>query len=166
MLTLWKPWDNRHTDKFFKWNNVCRTKWVPARIQSPLFAFDFVVIAPNYYVKSVHIRSFSGLYFPAFGLRTERYSVSLCIHPNMRKYGLEKFQIWTHHPVNVAKAAFCYFILAKRKENLAQKKWMQTLYWKCCSDYVKMQSHAITKITFTHVNVNYLIQKKSPGGVL
>ena len=30
-------------------------------------------------VKSVRIRSFSGPYFPAFGLNTERYSVSLCI---------------------------------------------------------------------------------------
>ena len=30
-------------------------------------------------VKSVHIRSFSGPYFPTFGLNTERYSVSLSI---------------------------------------------------------------------------------------
>ena len=30
-------------------------------------------------VKSVRIRSFSGSYFPAFGLNTERYGVSLCI---------------------------------------------------------------------------------------
>ena len=31
-------------------------------------------------VKSVCIRSYSGLYFPAFGLNTERYRVSLCIY--------------------------------------------------------------------------------------
>ena len=31
----------------------------------------------QHYVKSVLIRSFSGPYFPAFGLNTERYSVSL-----------------------------------------------------------------------------------------
>ena len=29
--------------------------------------------------KSVHIRSYSGPHFPAFGLNTERYGVSLCI---------------------------------------------------------------------------------------
>ena len=37
-------------------------------------------IEPKYCVKSVRIRSFSGPYFPAFGLNTERYSV-LCISP-------------------------------------------------------------------------------------
>ena len=31
------------------------------------------------YVKSVRIRSYSGPHFPAFGLNTERYGVSLCI---------------------------------------------------------------------------------------
>ena len=31
----------------------------------------------SHYVKSVRIRSYSGLHFPAFGLNTERYSVSL-----------------------------------------------------------------------------------------
>ena len=30
-------------------------------------------------VKSVHIRSYSGLYFPAFGLNTDRYGISLRI---------------------------------------------------------------------------------------
>ena len=30
-------------------------------------------------MKSVHIQSFSGSYFPAFGLNTERYSESLHI---------------------------------------------------------------------------------------
>ena len=30
-------------------------------------------------VKNVRIRSFSGPYFLAFGLNTERYSISLCI---------------------------------------------------------------------------------------
>ena len=39
----------------------------------------------NYYcVKSVRIRSFSGPYFPIFGLNTERFS------PNAGKYGSEK----------------------------------------------------------------------------
>ena len=41
----------------------------------------------TYYVKSAKIRSFSGPYFPAFGLNTERYSV---FSPNAGKYGPEK----------------------------------------------------------------------------
>ena len=36
-------------------------------------------------VKSVHIRSYSGPYFPAFEMNTERYGVSLCIQPKHRK---------------------------------------------------------------------------------
>ena len=37
-------------------------------------------------MKSVQIRSFSGPYFPVFGLNTETYGVS----PNTGKYGPEK----------------------------------------------------------------------------
>ena len=36
-------------------------------------------------VKSVHVRSFSGSIFPAFGLNTERYSVSLRIQSECEK---------------------------------------------------------------------------------
>ena len=36
-------------------------------------------------VKSVHIRSYSGLYFPAFGLNTDRYGVSLRIQSECGK---------------------------------------------------------------------------------
>ena len=39
-------------------------------------------------VKSVQIMSYSGPYFPAFGLNLGRYQVSLHIHPKFRK-------IWT-----------------------------------------------------------------------
>ena len=38
-------------------------------------------------VKSTHIRSYSGPYFSAFGLNTERYSVSLLIQSKCRKMG-------------------------------------------------------------------------------
>ena len=38
-----------------------------------------------YCVKSVRIRSYSGVYFPAFGLTTERYSVSLSIQSECRE---------------------------------------------------------------------------------
>ena len=48
----------------------------------------------QYCVKSVRIRSFSGPYFPTFGLYTERYETS--------KYGPEKLQIpifFTHYDI-------------------------------------------------------------------
>ena len=38
-----------------------------------------------HYVKSVRIRSYSGPYFPAFALNTERYGVSLCIQSECGK---------------------------------------------------------------------------------
>ena len=41
-------------------------------------------------VKSVRIRSFSGLYFPVFGPNTER-----CFSPNAGKYGPGNFRMWT-----------------------------------------------------------------------
>ena len=46
-------------------------------------------------VKSVRIWSFSGPYFLAFQLNTERYSVFLCIQSECRKYGPEKHRIGT-----------------------------------------------------------------------
>ena len=41
-------------------------------------------------MKSVRIRSFSGPYFPAFGLNTERYNVSLRIQSKRRKIRTRK----------------------------------------------------------------------------
>ena len=38
-----------------------------------------------FWVKSAHIRSYSGPHFPAFGLNTERYSVFLRIHSECGK---------------------------------------------------------------------------------
>ena len=35
--------------------------------------------------ESVRIRSYPGLYFPAFGLQTERYGVSLRIQSNVKR---------------------------------------------------------------------------------
>ena len=43
-------------------------------------------VSPNTHsVKSVRIRGYSGLYFPAFGLNTERYEVSLHIQSEYGK---------------------------------------------------------------------------------
>ena len=39
----------------------------------------------NHCVKTVHIRSYSGSYFPTFGLNTERYEASLRIQPECGK---------------------------------------------------------------------------------
>ena len=39
----------------------------------------------NHCVKSVRIRSYSGLYSPAFGLNTERYGISFCIQSECGK---------------------------------------------------------------------------------
>ena len=50
-------------------------------------------MVPKYHcVKSVHIQSFSGPYFLAFGLNTEYL---LVFSPNAAKYGLEKVRIRT-----------------------------------------------------------------------
>ena len=47
-------------------------------------------------VKSVRIRSYSGPYFPKFGLNTERCTASLGIQCKCGKYGPEQLRIWTH----------------------------------------------------------------------
>ena len=39
----------------------------------------------SHFMKSARIRKYSGLYFPAFGLNTERYFVSLRIHSKCGK---------------------------------------------------------------------------------
>ena len=41
--------------------------------------YNFYIIRYIHCIKSVHIRSYSGPHFPAFGLNTERYGVSFRI---------------------------------------------------------------------------------------
>ena len=43
-------------------------------------------LGTHHCVKSVRIQSYSGTYFPAFGMNTERYGV---FSPNAGKYGPE-----------------------------------------------------------------------------
>ena len=47
------------------------------------------ILNSSYCVKSVYIRSYSGLYFPSFGLNTERYSVRMRenTYQNNSEYG-------------------------------------------------------------------------------
>ena len=47
-------------------------------------------------VKSVQQRSFSGPYFPAFGLNRERYGVSLCIQSECGKIRTRKNSVFGH----------------------------------------------------------------------
>ena len=42
-------------------------------------------IQNQHWAKSVRIRCYSGPHYPAFGLSTERYGVSLCIQSECRK---------------------------------------------------------------------------------
>ena len=49
-----------------------------------------VVSLITHCVKSVEIRSFSGPYFPVFGLNTEICGVISAFSPNTGKYGSEK----------------------------------------------------------------------------
>ena len=67
-------------------------------------AFDYVTIRKNlnynhnymHCLKSVRIQSFSGPYFPAFGLNTERATPYFFVFsPNAGKYGPEKLRIRT-----------------------------------------------------------------------
>ena len=54
------------------------------------------LVREQHCVKSVRIQNFSGLYFPAFGLNTERYSVSLRIQSECWKIWTRKtLWIWT-----------------------------------------------------------------------
>ena len=58
----------------------------------------FQCVWSKHCVKSVQIRSFSGPYFPAFGLNTETYAlyrISLRIQSECGKCGPEKVRIWT-----------------------------------------------------------------------
>ena len=52
-----------------------------------------------YCMESVHIRSFSGQYFPAFGLNTDLSPYLSVFSPNAGKYGPEKPNTDTFHAV-------------------------------------------------------------------
>ena len=60
-------------------NNISK-KYIQKFCNFLFIIYDFILLNQHYHcVKSVRIRNFSGPYFPAFGLNTERYSVSLQI---------------------------------------------------------------------------------------
>ena len=62
----------------------------------PMLLQHWQIDKSNYHcAKSVEIRSFSGPYFPAFGLNTKIYGVNFRIQSECRKYRQEKLRIWT-----------------------------------------------------------------------
>ena len=68
-------------NKYFPSNNV--------RIYKSLLSFVKKILV-QYCVQSVRIWSFSGLYFPTFGLNTERYRVFLRIQSKCGKIRTRK----------------------------------------------------------------------------
>ena len=68
----------------------------------------------DHYAKSVRIRSYSGPYFPAFGINTERQQVSKYLplfSPNVEKCGPKYFRIWTLYAVDGSDGCFDLDIL-------------------------------------------------------
>ena len=59
-----------------------------------LLKISYVPVEPQC-AKSVRIRSFSGPYFPAFGLNRRDTLYLSVFSPNAGKYGPEKSRIWT-----------------------------------------------------------------------
>ena len=73
---------------YFKYGQSENRGMIPKVISEQVLPEDFASVSICIYphcVKSVRIRSFSGPYFPAFGLNTERYGVSLHIQSECGK---------------------------------------------------------------------------------
>ena len=81
---------NQGYTQLFKKNLISLLNSVEALTKSKDLLTKNLVSSKYYcfmhYVKSVRIRSFSGPYFPAFEVNTEKYSVSLHIHPDAGKH--------------------------------------------------------------------------------
>ena len=54
-------------------------------IQIEIYSIYFYFLQYSHFLRSVRIRSYSGLYFPSFGLNTEKYIVSLRIQAEYGK---------------------------------------------------------------------------------
>ena len=64
------------------------------RMSFIIFTQRQVALQKGHSAKSVGIRSYSGPYFPAFGLNTERYFVSLRIQSEWRKIRTRKSSVF------------------------------------------------------------------------
>ena len=84
------------------------------------------MVAKYHCVKSVHIRSFSGLHFLAFGLNTEYPEYLLVFSRNAGKYGPEKLRIRTlfkqcmslHNQLVMSMDVYQMSVLLTCKENV------------------------------------------------
>ena len=70
---------NRVSSQSYFWTSQCKWYLHGLMIAIDISAFAVLINHHFYCVKSVRIRSYSGLYFLTFGLNTERYGVSLRI---------------------------------------------------------------------------------------
>ena len=80
---------------------------------------------------------FSGPYFPAFGLNTERYSVSLRIQSECGKMRTEKLRIWTLSTQCSDPEAF---VIESTTSETLTKKFVETL---ARHGYLKMLKNLI-----------------------
>ena len=82
-------------------------------ILSSLHCSQLILWLDRHCVKIVHIRSFSGLYFTAFGLNTERYGPNLSVFSlNAGKYVPEKHRIRTLCAVSTQDRALLWFAIS------------------------------------------------------
>ena len=78
----------------------------------PLHAF----ICHTQCVKSIHIQSFSGPYFPAFGLNTEIYEINLRIQSEFRKMQTRKTpDMDSFYAVTNSNCSSCFFFILQRR---------------------------------------------------
>ena len=76
-------------EKHLRWSDLQNPKTLYLDVQQGS-EYSSEYTSTFHCVQVVRIRSFSGLYFPAFGLSTKRYSVSLCIQSKCGKIRARK----------------------------------------------------------------------------
>ena len=120
-------------------NWVIQSEWVYLKqyILQWCIAFLEDLFYNQHFVKSARIRSYSGPYFPAFGLNTERYSVSLCIQHSVR--------ILENADQN--NSEYGHFLRSANKENLSSPALTSRKLFSCST---KIVSHCNTIFNDTH----------------
>ena len=97
--------DNRNK-KIITKNCASFNDWISEINNTPAFDSHDIDVVMHMFnrhcVNSVRIQSFSGPYFPAFGLNPERHGVSLCIQSKCRKIRTRKIpNTDTFHAVRI-----------------------------------------------------------------
>ena len=100
-------------------------------------------------MKSVHIRSYSGPYFPTFGLNTERYSVSLRIQSDTGKYEPEITpHLDTSHTVTCTRQPCASTSLIAEKLIANASQLSSRILENTCSGCKKILFHPTSNITY------------------